>query len=244
MNINILRFETVDSTNSEAARQARLGAPEGTCVIAEHQTAGRGRYGRHWISAAGAGLYFSIVLRPRLRMAEMPLITLMAGVAVHETLVRIGLLRPDIKWVNDVLIADKKISGILSETLDTAAGPAVIVGIGVNLRSAELPTATSVEAELGKAPAVDDLAEALTTNLTYFYRMLGGESGPSLILEQWQQRSSYFSGKSVRVVVANEVLEGITDGLEQNGALRLKLPNGGIRILQAGEVERLRQTPD
>lgn len=244
MNINILRYDTLGSTNTEAANQARLGAAEGLCVIADQQTAGRGRHGREWISAEGSGLYFSIVLRPKIEMRFLPLITLMTGVAVHDTLNEFGL-KPDIKWVNDILIGDDKISGILAETVDTSTGVAVIVGIGVNLTSSSFPeeiaeTATSIEMETGNSVTADELAERLTHYLSYFYDILNDENGAGEIVHQWKQRSTYFSGKRVRVTLEHSAFEGTTDGLEENGALRVKTSNGSVTIVQAGDVERLR----
>ena len=138
MNITVLTYDTIDSTNTEALKQARLGAEEGLCVVARQQTAGRGRHGRTWVSPEDAGLYFSIVLRPKLDAKDLSLITLTAGVAVHDTLAETGL-KPDIKWVNDLLVDEKKICGILAETTDTQSGLAVIVGIGINLRSTNFP---------------------------------------------------------------------------------------------------------
>jgi BirA family biotin operon repressor/biotin-[acetyl-CoA-carboxylase] ligase len=244
MNLNILRFEEIDSTNSEAARQARLGASEGLCVIAGSQSAGRGRNGRSWVSDAGAGLYFSIVLRPRFDARFYPLITLMAGVAVHAALTEFDL-KPDIKWVNDILIDDKKISGILSESIDTPAGTAVIVGIGINLTANSFPgdianLATSVENESGKRLQPGEMAEVLTRFLSYFYSVLSGENGPAEIIEQWRRRSSYFCGKQVRVDLGDHSLDGVTDGLEENGALRVKTLDGSVTIVHAGDVHRLR----
>jgi BirA family transcriptional regulator, biotin operon repressor / biotin---[acetyl-CoA-carboxylase] ligase len=245
MNITIIRFETIRSTNTEAAEQARRGANEGLCVIADQQTAGRGRHGRSWVSDAGAGLYFSIVLRPRFEMLHFSLITLMSGVAVHDTLAEFAL-KPDIKWVNDVLIGDKKISGILAETVETPIGVAVIVGIGVNLTSRNFPdeiadTATSIEAETDSRVTADALAEVLTRYLAYFYEMLAGENGSAEIIHHWRQRSSYFSGKAVRVTLSGEVIEGVTDGLEDNGSLRVRTADGSVKFIQAGDVQRLRE---
>ena len=238
MNFNILRFDTIDSTNTEAAKQAKLGADEGLCIIARQQTAGRGRHGRTWISEKDAGLYFSIVLRPKIDMRFLPLITLTTGVAVHDALEEFGL-KPDIKWVNDILIEEKKVCGILAETLETPTGLAVVVGIGVNLGSRHFPveiaeTATSIE-----TPAVN-VEIALTKYLGYWHAILCGEDGNAKILNEWQRRSSYFSGKGVRVTLENEFFEGITDGLEENGALRVKTSDGSVKIVQAGDVERLR----
>ncbi len=244
MNIVVLRYDTLDSTNTAAAAQARQGADEGLCIIARQQTAGRGRHGRRWVSEPDAGLYFSIVLRPSMEPRSLPLVTLMAGVAVHDTLHEYGL-RPDIKWVNDVLVNEKKISGILAEAVETPKGLAVILGIGINVTSGSLrpeisATATSLERELGDKPPIDTLAEQLTRYLGYFYEMLGEPDGPRDILTNWRQRSSYFSGKSVRVTMPDGDIEGTTDGLEPNGALRVKRPDGSVAIIQAGDVQQLR----
>src|SRR5690606_31454803 len=130
---DLRKFETIGSTNTEALEAARSGAAEGLCIIARQQTAGRGRRGRTWISEKDAGLYLSIVLRPKLEPRFLPLITLMSGIAVHETLTELGM-QPDLKWVNDVHINGRKISGILAETTDTPNGTAVVVGIGINIR--------------------------------------------------------------------------------------------------------------
>ncbi|MGB2751643.1 MAG: biotin--[acetyl-CoA-carboxylase] ligase [Pyrinomonadaceae bacterium] len=245
MNINILRFDSIGSTNAEAANQARQGADEGLCVIALEQSAGRGRHGRTWVSEPDSGLYFSIVLRPKFDLKYLSLITLMAGVAVYDTLKEFGL-KPDIKWVNDVLVGEKKISGILAETVDTQSGNAVIVGVGINLKSSNFPdeiaeTATSIQAERSGAVTSGNVEGALIKYLSYWYEMLNSDDGPNEILQNWRQRSSYFSGKSVRATLPDGVLEGTTDGLEENGALRVKGSDGSVTIVQAGDVERLRE---
>jgi len=248
MNITILRFDTIDSTNSEAARQARQGADEGLCVIASQQTAGRGRHGRTWVSEPNSGLYFSIVLRPRIDIKYFPLITLMAGVAVYDTLKEFGV-DPDIKWVNDILVNDLKISGILAETVDTRTGTAVIVGIGINITSRNFPDelaeiATSIESstQMMGPRGVDRqlVEEKLVGYLTYWSEILAGDDGPAEMIRNWRQRSSYFAGKQVRVTLPAGIIEGTTDGLEENGALRVKAVDGSVTIVQAGDVEMLR----
>lgn len=258
MNFTLLSFDAIDSTNTEALKHARLGADEGLCVTARQQTAGRGRHGRIWVSEKDAGLYFSIVLRPKIETKYLPLITLMAGVAVHDTLEEFGI-KSDVKWVNDLLVNEKKISGILAETAETNKGLAVVVGIGINLRSTNFPPeiadiATSIEAEMtlqltaplamsesgAGAVATRFLIESLTKYLSYFYNILDSENGPAEIISEWRRRSSYFSGKSVSVVSGNETIQGTTDGLEENGALRLRRADGSVTIIQAGEVQNLR----
>lgn len=245
MNTTLLTFDTIDSTNTEALKHARLGAEEGLCIVARQQTAGRGRYGRIWVSPKDAGLYFSIVLRPALEMRYLPLVTLMTGVAVHETLSAMGL-KPDIKWVNDVLIDEKKISGILAETTDTPSGLAVVVGIGINLRSTNFPpeiaaTATSIEEARATLTSREELIANLTKHFSYFYAMLSRE--PGSIIDEWSRRSSYFRGKHVRAVLEHESVLGVTDGLESNGALRVSRDDGDVAIIQAGDVEQLRTAP-
>ena len=243
MNITVLTFDTLDSTNTEAMKQARLGAHEGLCIVAHKQTAGRGRHGRTWVSEKGTGLYFSIVLRPTLEPRYLPLITLMTGVAVHDTLEECGL-KPDIKWVNDILIGEKKIAGILAETAETPLGLAVIVGVGINIRSSNFPkeiadTATSIEERSGEIPIADELAHKLTGFLTYFYDILQNKNGTIEMLNEWRRRSTYFSGKNVRVTLEHKTITGITDGLEENGALRVRI-DGAVEVIQAGDVEKVR----
>ena len=244
VNVTVLNFDTIDSTNTEALKQARIGAEEGLCVVARQQTAGRGRHGRPWVSEKDAGLYFSIVLRPKIETQYLPLLTLMAGVAVHDALAEFGI-EADIKWVNDLLVGEKKICGILAETSETNNGLAVVVGVGINLKTSNFPpeiadTATSIADETHQPVTFEELSAGLTRYIGYFYPMLSGEDGPGQIIEEWRRRSSYFSGKPVRVVLEGESVHGITDGLEPNGALRLRKKDGQILIVQAGDVERLR----
>src|SRR5262249_1626096 len=151
----ILRFDSIDSTNLEVMRQAKKGAREGLCIIARQQTAGRGRHGRVWESARDAGLHFSLLLCPRLEMTSWPLITLMAALAVADTLTTVCGLHVDIKWPNDICANNLKLCGILCETTEVPDGLAVVVGIGINLYPGSFPaelseTATSVENATGR----------------------------------------------------------------------------------------------
>ena len=244
MRIRILHFDTLDSTNLEALRHARLGAEEGLCVVALQQTAGRGRRGRDWVSLAGNGLYLSILLRPALDDQTLPLITLMAAVAVHDVLSASVGLKPDIKWPNDILVNEKKICGILAESSETEYGLAVVVGIGINLRSpadeAAMPSATSIESEGGKSDG-DDVLSAVTRSFASYYDVLQTPSGPKTILEEWRRRSTYFSGKEVKAEIENnKIITGVTDGLEANGALRVRAADGEIHAVHAGDVASLR----
>lgn len=246
MNFTILEFDSIDSTNTEGLKQAQEGADEGLCIVARRQTAGRGRHGRTWASPPDAGLYASIVLRPKLEQRYMSLITLMTGVAVHAALSDLGV-EPDIKWVNDVLAGGKKISGILAEATETKLGLAVVVGIGINLKSSHFPpeikeTATSLDDEAALPASRDELLAKLTRFFGYYHAVLNGVNGPEQILAEWRRRSTYYAGKRVRVVLQNETVVGETDGLAPDGALYIRTNDGIRRTIQAGDVELLRST--
>jgi BirA family transcriptional regulator, biotin operon repressor / biotin---[acetyl-CoA-carboxylase] ligase len=243
MKLNILRFDSISSTNDEAIRQAKLGVNEGFCVISRHQTAGRGRNGRNWVSPIDSGLYFSIVLRPKFDVKFVPLITLMSAVAVFETLNTSFQMSPDIKWVNDIHIRGKKISGILAEAFETNKGLAVVIGIGINLTSNNFPDelndiATSIEDATAKLPDREILLQNLMLNFSNLYQNFD----PQKVRKMWIERSSYAFGKSVSVVLEHETVFGITRGIEENGALRVEIGDGKIMIVQAGDVTSLRQT--
>jgi BirA family biotin operon repressor/biotin-[acetyl-CoA-carboxylase] ligase len=241
----ILRFDSLPSTNLEAGQRAIEGAAEGLCVVASEQTAGRGRLQRQWISPKGSGLYFSIVLRPRIHQSSWPLITLAAALAVHDALLETYLLKTDIKWPNDILSNNRKLCGILAETVDTTEGRALVLGIGVNLTSSAFPPevhqiATSVQLETGKVPNLEIILRNLMIALQRRYEMLQSVCGGEEILREWSVRSSYASGKRIRVANGQEVLEGTTRGLESDGALRVETDEGEIRIVRAGDVMELR----
>jgi len=243
--LQILRFDSLPSTNLEAARRAIDGAAEGLCVVASEQTAGRGRLHRLWVSPKGAGLYFSIVLRPRIPQSSWPLIPLTAALAVHDVLLEGYSLKADIKWPNDILSSNRKLCGILAETVDTTIGRALVLGIGINLTSSAFPPelheiATSVQLETGKVPGLENVLQNLLLAFQQRYEMLQSLRGGEEILLEWSVRSSYASGKRIRVVNGQSVLEGMTRGLESDGALRVETDKGEIEIVRAGDVTELR----
>jgi len=246
MQFTILRFDSIESTNTEAARQAKLGAEEGLCIVAGEQTAGRGRHGRVWSSEKDAGIYFSIVLRPKVETRFLPLLTMMSAIVIAEVLKKNYKLQPDIKWANDVHINGRKICGILAETVETNKGLAVVVGIGINLKSTNFPPelskiATSIEEETNQTINFEDLLENLTEKFAAYYEIFNAENGAKKIREDWIEHSSYAIGKEVRAVLTNEIIIGKTCGIEENGALRIEQTNGEIKIIQDGDVEMLRQ---
>jgi len=242
---SILRFDSLGSTNTEAARQAAKGVAEGLCVVADEQTAGRGRFERQWISPKGAGLYFSIVLRPQIDQSGWPLLTMMASLAVYEALAEACDLHVDIKWPNDILVNEQKLCGILAETLDTKAGRAVIIGIGINLTSEAIPldlhqSATSVQSVTGKPCELEKVLWALVRALERNYELAQSADGKERILQEWCARSSYARGKRIRVEDRNETIEGVTCGVERDGALRVETDAGELRIVRTGDVTGVR----
>ncbi|HUQ31632.1 MAG TPA: biotin--[acetyl-CoA-carboxylase] ligase [Pyrinomonadaceae bacterium] len=234
------------STNTEAARQARQGAPEGLCVVAREQTEGRGRAGRVWISPADAGLYFSIVLRPESLEARLwPLLTLMAALAVRDALLSSCRIVADIKWPNDILVEERKLCGILAETIETDSGRAVVLGIGINLNDQAFPpelkqVAASVSSITGKTADAEQLMQELIRALDGRYRMLQAGGGAKVIINDWSLHSSFAMGRHVRVTLATETFTGRTRGLEPDGALRVETEQGEIKIIRAGDITSLR----
>lgn len=236
-----LRFDSLPSTNLEAARLAREGAAEGLCIVASEQTAGRGRLGRQWLSPRNAGLYCSTVLRPQFDQNLWPVITLMSAVAVHEALLAACSLQTDIKWPNDILHDEKKLCGILAEIVETRTGRAVIVGIGINLTNNSFPpellaTAISVSAATGRPLNLEQVLTRLQESFANWYRRLNRPQGAEDIVAAWSQRSSYAEGKEIVINDADTQLRGTTRGLTGQGALRVETNAGEIRIVRAGDV--------
>ena len=241
---SVLRFESLPSTNLEAARQATEGAPEGLCVVAAEQTSGRGRLGRKWLSPKGAGLYFSIVLRPTLPQSSWPLLTLMTAVAVHDALLECCQLETDIKWPNDIVAAEKKLCGILAETVDTAGSSAVVIGIGINLTEHSFPpelqgVATSIQGIAGGPVDYELVLQTLIKSLSTQYGKFQANPAGNLA-EEWCMRSSYCKGKRIRVTDDNETFEGITNGLETDGGLIVQLDNGDQKVIRAADISSVR----
>lgn len=240
----IQRFESIDSTNLEVMRQAKAGAAEGLCIVARSQTRGRGRLDRSWTSPADAGLYLSLLLRPKFEVHAWPLITLMAALAVRDAVLTTCGVSADIKWPNDLCVNDKKLCGILAETLETSSSRAVAVGVGINLTSDILPLvqteATSIECVTGEKPDGEWVLDELLKSIGGKYELLNNGGGREHIIREWCAHSSYAIGRRVRVSLGDESFEGTTQGLESDGALRVETSDGKIRVVRAGDVTSLR----
>ncbi len=238
----IHHFESVTSTQDVARRLAAQGAVEGTVVVAESQTAGRGRRGRDWHSPPGAGLWLSVVLRPDLLPAQVPLLTLAAGVAAARAITEAAGVSPGLKWPNDLLVDDRKVGGILAEMSGQQDGiDHVILGVGINvgagpdlfppeLRDRAVSLARCAAREVSRI----DLCRWLLVALEEVYlRLAAGES--AAVLEEWR-RASITLGRRVAVILPAETVVGQALDLSPDGGLVLALPGGGTRTFLAGEV--------
>ncbi len=244
MKLQVLRYESLPSTNTEIARLAAQGAEEGLAVVADEQTAGRGRLQRAWSSPKGAGLYFSILFRPALAIERWPLITFVAALATGDALREAARVETDIKWPNDLLASERKICGILAEGIETRARRAVVVAIGINLTNEAFPSelvsvATSVAHETGVTAERETILNALLRALVRWYSLLHEPDGAEKIVATWASRSSYAAGKLVQVTNGDEVLQGVTRGVENDGALRVETAQG-MQLIRAGDVTSVR----
>ncbi|WP_246142625.1 biotin--[acetyl-CoA-carboxylase] ligase [Nocardioides rubriscoriae] len=236
--------DTLESTNAEVARRAQEGAPDGLVVVADHQTAGRGRLDRTWESPAGTSVTFSILLRPHTPTRAWPWLPLLTGYAVDKALQAAGL-EAGVKWPNDVLVGDKKVAGILVERVETPEGPAAVVGVGINvgLTPDELPvdTATSIEIELGRpVDRTDVLVEVLTAvrEAVDAWEMGGDPSG--MRLHESYAAACVTVGRDVRVDLPDgSVLEGRAVAIDPAG--QLVVESDGVRTpVSAGDVVHVR----
>ena len=238
---NLVHFFRTDSTNTVALRLAAQGAAHGTVVVAEEQTAGRGRLGRNWYSEKSSGIYASIILRPPLSPSAAPVLTLMAGLAAQNAVSSTTGLAVDIRWPNDLLVNGKKVCGILTEMhaeLDRLH--TVVLGIGINVNHTQMPPqlreiATSLRIEGQKPWSRVHLAKALLGELDRYYHLLL-EQGNAAITKRWENASSFAKGKRVRVISPGSESLATTAGLEPSGALRVRYDDGREESLVAGEI--------
>ena len=231
----ILFFHKIASTNDFGREVASFGAPEGTIVLAETQTAGRGRSGNKWFSPLG-GLWFSLILRPKLHVPDATGLTFMAGLAVAEVLEQTYNLKVKTKWPNDVLLNGKKVCGILTESsLAEDRVNFVVVGIGLNANfvpEQALPEkmskmATSLEAELERKIELEELLRKLLERMETVYDTYLAK-GSVHIVGEWKKFAA-FLGSEIRVISENEEVKGLALNVDNQGALILKLQDGAIR---------------
>ncbi len=240
----VYHFFKTDSTNRVALELGHAGEPHGTIVLAEEQTAGRGRAGRSWHSEKSSGIYLTVLLRPTIPPADAPLVTLLAGLAAREAIAEQTGLDCDVRWPNDLLLGGKKVSGILTEMhAEPDQVKFVIVGIGINVNHAKFPEelepiATSLRLATGKQHSRLELLVKLLRALERHYNQFLAE-GSRPVVEEFARVSSYARGKRVRISTVNETYVGTTAGLEANGLLRVEREDGRTAVVISGDVSEV-----
>jgi len=239
----LLCLDSVDSTSTEAKRQAALGAPEGFAILSDHQTAGRGRAGRSFHSPAGHGLYLSVLLRPSLPPADMVNLTAWTAVAVCDGIQAACGVRPRVKWTNDLVLNGKKLGGILTElALDQATGELdyLVVGIGINVSHGQSdfpedlrPMATSLSLALGHPVDRDELAAQLLLALDRMYAQF--PSGKEVYLNQYRQ-DCLTVGNPVKLFTPASFREAFATGIDDEFRLLVEYPDGTTEAVSTGEV--------
>jgi BirA family biotin operon repressor/biotin-[acetyl-CoA-carboxylase] ligase len=209
--------------------------------LGEEQTAGRGRAGRGWHSERAAGIYVTLLLRPKLAPVQAPLLTMMAGLSAHSAIQAQTGLAVDLKWPNDLMIGGKKTGGILTEMhAEPAQVRFVIVGIGLNVNQEKFPSelaasATSLRVESGRPQSRLELLVRLLREFERDYNDFLSE-GPAAVIERFTRISSYAQGKRVRVSNGRENFTGTTAGLGPEGLLLVKRDSGQVTTVIAGDV--------
>ena len=228
-------FETIDSTNNYARILTAQNAPHGTLIVANHQSAGRGRQGHTFYSPKNLGLYFSLIVHPK-STQYISRITPAAAVSAVHAIEKTSGLTPGIKWVNDLFIQKKKIAGILCEAIsDFESGTisAVIIGIGINVRPMKFPEELDGIADSLNSEALsrNALAAELRNELLYWMDHL---DDPDL-MEQYR-RYSVILGKEILYTINNVGYHGIAKGINDDGNLLIEKEDGSIQLLQSGEI--------
>lgn len=236
-------LDSTGSTNDVAAQLAESGADEGHMVVAERQSAGRGRHGRVWFSPPGAGLYVSVIMRPASAMGEenpVGLLTLAAGVAIAEAVRSVTRLPAQIKWPNDIVVGTRKLAGILAEAaVQGGTLQFIVLGFGLNLRTAAYPPdlsarATSIEAEAGRPvdPALM-LAETIAALGDRYADLRAGRF--DAILGAWRRIAARVPGARVEWDSPRGVVRGLAEDIDRHGALLVRVGTKLERVI-AGEV--------
>jgi len=235
-------FQETTSTNDVVEKFARDGVNEGVAVFAESQTKGRGRMGRKWMSPPGKGLWFSLLLRPKLRPTAVTQITVIAATALVRAIQKETGLQPDIKWPNDIWIKGRKVAGVLTEMsaeLDHVKHVTLGIGLDVNLEEKDLPPelrtiATSLRIESGRKVHRAQMAATLLNELEHDYQRIN-RGGFEAVADEWEQRCITV-GKQVSIHLGPTVLKGRAEALDADGALLLRTQYGHLERIIGGDV--------
>ncbi len=234
-------YQQIGSTNDEAKLLAENGAPEGLLIVAEEQTAGRGRGGRAWLTPPGGALAFSLVLRPALSAEQAARLVMLAGVAVCEAIEQTTAARPQLKWPNDVLLNGKKLAGLLAESaLRGEALEYAVLGVGLNVSWAPAPEqvdfpATSLQAETGHEVDRAKLLRAILARLEARYAQLNDEATFTALFADWRVRLTLL-GQPAELRLETETLVGVAEDVAPDGALLFRLSSGETRRVLAGNL--------
>jgi len=236
-------YETIDSTNAECTRLSKEGAIHGTVIVADMQTAGRGRRGRSWESPAGDNLYFSLLLKPELVPEKAPMLTLVMAVAVARAINQITGQNADIKWPNDLVMQGRKVCGILTEMrMEQTCIDHVVIGVGINVRdrsfSEELKDkATSLEAVCNMEEPISrkELLEAVLKAFEDLYDDFVA-AGDLTALQDTYNSLLVNRNREVTVLDPQGNYNGIARGITSTGELIVELPDGTYKEVFAGEV--------
>ncbi len=235
---HVVYHETTDSTNTLAKTLAQRGAEEGTLVIAEEQTAGRGRLGRRWLAPRGTSLLFSLIFRPVLPATRAQGLTMVCGLSTCQAIRALTGLPAKLKWPNDIVLRGLKVGGILTEVSTTGMClDYVVVGIGlnVNLEVSSLPAdfnATSISSELGHAVSRSSLLQTVLCEIDGRYLMLRNGKWP---VKEWAAALETV-GQRVKLHTTLGIVEGTATAVDEEGALSLRLDNGQLRKVHVGDI--------
>ena len=232
-------YEEIDSTNIRAKNWSQEGAQEGSLVIAEMQNAGRGRMGRHWSSPKGEGIWMSLIVRPHIDIEKISQITILAGLSMCASIREETGLNVGIKWPNDLVVNNKKICGILCEMVKTTEGPAVIIGIGVNVNSKQfpddLPYATSLYLASQKVFSRETIIEKFLSDFEKRYKVYIQTCSLVKFIEEYKNLCINLNNE-VKIIEKQEEFMGVVKDIDEDGRLIIEKEDGHIRHILSGEV--------
>ena len=234
-------YETINSTNLRAKLDADNGAPEGALVVADMQTAGRGRRGRTWSSPAGLNVYFTLILKPRYVPDKASMVTLVMALAVAEGIRETCGVEAGIKWPNDIVVNGKKVCGILTEmSVEKDFIHHVVIGVGINVGLQEFApeladTATSLQAECGRKVPKAALVANIMKAFEKYYESFREKTDLSDLVDSYN-KMLVNRGKTVRVLDPKGEYSGVAEGINELGELLVELPDGHVENVYAGEV--------